>query len=360
MEDARLSRRDPLALLVEHERLRAGDRLPHRGRLLVEQLGLEVAHALALREAVHPEDERVREDLAQRVVEARRERGRGVRHALDALEPQRLPLVHADERRVDGRHAREDGDLLLLHPLQHLRGIDEGPLEHERRAHANGHEELVEAVVEGEREDVQDPLLGAEAQVLAQAARGEHHVAVSHHHALRVARAARGVDERGEVERDRPRSLHGVALCQQVLVGGHPVEVAASGLDHALERGHALGGPPRDLRDRAFRDDERGLAVVEDVRELVLLRLRVDDDEDAARDERPEDGDDAGERVVREHDHAVAALEALALERRREAARRVEQLRVREPLAVDDERGLLRRRRRGRAQAVVQQAVLDH
>ena len=67
---------------------------------------------------------------------------------------------------------------------------------------------------------------------------------------------------------------------------------------------------------------ERRLGVREDVRELVLLRLRIHHDEDAARDQRPEDRDDAGKRVVREHDDAVAALEPELLQRPGEALRR--------------------------------------
>ena len=147
---------------------------------------------------------------------------------------------------------------------------------------------------------------------------------------------------------------------QQLLVRRHAVEVAAARLHHALERRHALGGPSGDLRDRALRDDERGFAVAQDVGELVLLRLRVHHDEDPARDQRPEDRDDAWQRVVREHDDPVAALEALTLERRREAAGRVEQLRIGQPLPVHDERRLVRRRRGTREEAVVEQAVHAH
>ena len=76
VEDAGLAGLDRPAGGVEHEGLGAGDRLADRGRLLVHELGLEVADALALGEAVHAEDERVREALEQAVVEVRRQRRR--------------------------------------------------------------------------------------------------------------------------------------------------------------------------------------------------------------------------------------------------------------------------------------------
>ncbi len=91
-----------------------------------------------------------------------------------------------------------------------------------------------------------------------------------------------------------------------------------------------------------------------------MLRLRIDDDEDAAGDQRAEDGDHTGKRVVGEHDDPVAAFEAELLERLREASSRVEQLRVGEPLAVDEERRLLGLGVGGGSEAVVEEAALAH
>ena len=227
VEDARLARRDGPALVVEHERLGAGDRLADGGRLLVEQLRLEVAHALALGQPVHAEDERVREDLAQRVVEARRQRGGGVRDALDRSGTERRPLVHRDERRVDGRHAGEDGDLLLLEPLEHLGGVDERPLEHERRAAAarssaagRGRSRTPAAA----RSRIRS--LRAEPQVLGDAARREHHVprgSSSRPSGCRCCRTCRSA-RRGRAGSCPGRAATGSPSASEALEREHPLD----------------------------------------------------------------------------------------------------------------------------------------
>ncbi len=290
------------------------------------QLRLQVAHPLALGEPVHAEDERVREDLVKGVVEARRKRCGCVRHAPDTGEDEWAPFVHGQERRVDGRHSGEDGRLLLLEPLEDLSGVDEGALEEERPNHAYAHQQLVQAVVERKWEHGQDAILRPEAEVLGDAPRRKDHALVGHHHALGAARAPRRVDERGQVQRDRARRARSrLGAGNEVFEVGHPFDLLGTpSADRRFERGRSLSGSRRNTGDASFGDEDCRVAVLEDVGELVLLRLRVDDDEDPAREQRSEDRGHAEERVVREHDDAVAALEPKVLERACEAKRRIQ------------------------------------
>ena len=285
--------------------------------------------------------------------------GGGVRQPRDVRE--RPLALHPEQRRVDRRDAREDGDLLLVEPLQRLGREDERALERERRAEPHRHQQLVEPVVEGERQDAEDPVVRAQAQVLRDAPGREHHVRVRQHHALRVPGAPGGVDQRREVDRDRAR------------VGG-------SGLgrvDRLLEVAHALVGRRRAptertllsvrlrldrrrpvAREAGLGEQDARLAVVEDERELVGLRLRVDDHEDAAGEQRPEDRDAARRGVVHEDRDAIAALEPLLLEGVREPCRLVEELRVREARLLGHDRRLVAEVVRGDEQAVVEQALM--
>ena len=203
--------------------------------------------------------------------------GGGVRQPRDARE--RPLALHPEQRRVDRRHAREDGDLLLVEPLQRLGREDERALERERGAEPHGHQQLVEPVVEGERQDAEDPVVGAQAQVLGDAARGEHHVRVRQHHALRVPGAARRVDQRREVDRDRARvGRSRLGAVDRLLEVAHAlVGVAGTDGEDALERAVPSIAGVEVAREAGLREQDARLAVVEDERELVGLRLRVDD-----------------------------------------------------------------------------------
>ena len=69
-------------------------------------------------------------------------------------------MGHAEDGRVDRGDGGKDGGLLVPHPLQRLRRKRERPLEQERGAQADRQEQLVQAVREGERQDVEDPASG--------------------------------------------------------------------------------------------------------------------------------------------------------------------------------------------------------
>src|SRR2546423_10077207 len=103
----------------------------------------------------------------------------------------------------------------------------------------------------------------------------------------------------------------------------------------------------------SLRDEEHRLAVAEDERELLGLRLRVDEREGTAGDERPEDRGGALRGVVEIESDPVAMLETIALENSSEPNRVVEQLAVGSSPVLVHDRVFVEVRRSGVEQAVV-------
>src|SRR6185437_7373460 len=137
-------------------------------RLRVYELWGEVAHPLALRDAVHFVDQRLGEDLAQAACEFIRKGRRRIGDAPDRRKGEGGAPVGGEERGKNGGDAGEYRDPLLAHALQHLAEESEGALQHQAGPQGDRHEELVKAVVERERQYTEDPLVLGEAQILDQ------------------------------------------------------------------------------------------------------------------------------------------------------------------------------------------------
>ena len=94
-----------------------------------------------------------------------------------------------------------------------------------------------------------------------------------------------------------PEARSRLGAGSEVFEVGHPFDLLGTpSADRRLERGRSLSGSRRNTGDASFGDEDCRVAVLEDVGELVLLRLRVDDDEDPAREQRSEDRGHAEER----------------------------------------------------------------
>ena len=249
-----------------------GIALPDRRRLLVEQLGLEVADALALREAVHAEDERVREELEQAVVEVRRERRGRVRHRVTLGNGRARPCIPSSVAYTVGT----PGKTVISSSSSRFSVSareDERALEERASRRAARHQQLVEAVVERERQDAQDPVVGAEPQVLARCCprrRPCSRASASRPSGCRCSPTCRSArrGRRGIV----PGSAGaGSAASMRLLEVAH-VAVPAACREHAAQLTRALDRVRRVLercdvhaREARLGEQERRLAVVEDV-----------------------------------------------------------------------------------------------
>jgi hypothetical protein len=156
----------------------------------------------------------------------------------------------------------------------------------ERRAHAHGHQQLIEPIVEGQRQDVEDPVVLAEPQIGGERVRGEAHRTMRHHHRLGTAGASGGVDQRGEVARAAGRRPEQLAVPRELVdieqsLGS--LEGHAPGLDLTWPRA-ALFAEQRGDHRRALRirDDEARFAIPQQKSQLVPPRLRMNEHEDAA------------------------------------------------------------------------------
>ena len=229
--------------------LGAGDRDPDRGRTRVELVGRQVRRALALRQPVHRVEARVRERAADRGDGRRGERGARVRQEAQVGQLAIGEATQRDEHVEDRRDARQAGDPGLLEQLHHAPREREARLEHQRRSHAHRHQELVEAVVERQRQRAEDPVRLVHAQVLDDRVRGERHVAVGERDPLRVAGRAGGVDDGREVDADRRP------------VGCAVVEDQLADLGDDRDRGRRERPPPR--RPRPARASQSTAAAPE-------------------------------------------------------------------------------------------------
>ncbi len=194
------------------------------------------------------------------------------------------------------------GDALVDHRLQHLGRERERPLEHQPGAHARRHDQLIEPVVERQRQHAEDDVVFLHPQVGADRRRRRQHVAVREHHALRVAGRARGVDDRGEIDVEAAARRRRVALGRQIRIlrpDDRAFQVRRAGRRRLPDGAQVLVG-----------DEERRPAVLEVVLELVGLGQRVDDRHHRAGLEHGPERDHGVHRVVAVDDDPVAALDA--------------------------------------------------
>ena len=177
---------------------------------------------------------------------------------------------------------------------------------------------------------------------------------VRHHHALREARGARGVDDHREVDVDAGQcrsatSAHASASrqCMAPASAGAPEPPAT--MVSFTEGASASASAAAAVR-LCWVTSAAAPRIVEDVGELLRLGRCIDGREDRAGLERREDRHDGFDAIVHEDDDAVAALHALRRKRRRQpVGGEVDVLEGRPELA-GDQRRLARRAPRARSQ----------
>jgi hypothetical protein len=176
------------------------------------------------------------------------------------------------------RHTGEAGDALPCALPDHVAG-QQIVVQHHRRADVEAGGQLAEAGIEAEWQHRQDPVLRGILQILADADRAGDHVAMGEDHALRHAGAARGVEDRGDIQVDdtvagagrvrqhrRPVDKAGGARCSRRRAHVHDVGEAAALGKRRGQPHQAFGGGHKHAH----------FAVGQDVRHLLALEQRVD------------------------------------------------------------------------------------
>ena len=127
-----------------------------------------------------------------------------------------------------------------------------------------------------ERQDAEDPILAAQAEVLDDRVRDERHVAMQERDALRLARRARRVDDRREVDVHRLRPQPGrVRLGLDQLLQRRRLPDTAADADDVQQLRRAQRRVCHDVRVARVADGDRRAGVLEEERELLLLGRRV-------------------------------------------------------------------------------------
>ncbi len=254
--------------------------------------------------------------------------------------------VVAQEQRGDHRHDRQAGDALLRHQLQHQRRIHERPLEHDAGAGLEGQEQLVEPVVERERQNVEDDVALGVPQVAVDRGRGRDDVRVRQHDALRAAGGTRGVDQRGQVEIDHRRGSRRGVRVHERLERYRPFDPPRFGRRCARHARQYHRRAIRQPRQRLVQHRHGALvgnqharrAIGQHVGQLVGLGRRVDRNEDGAGAQRAENREHRLDAVVEVDGDAIAADHAEAREPRGHARHLAVQLAVRQPASGAHER----------------------
>ncbi len=206
-----------------------------------------------------------------------------------------------------------------LHPVQDRLREGEGLFQHQRRAELRRHQHLIEAVVERDRQHVQDDVVGRVLEIGGDRGRRGDDVLMRHHHALRESRssprcrsASRG---RGRCRARGSASL-GAAQAPRTTrsrCGTSPSPPVATIVEHEARTG--LGSASAATASSfVLREERSRAAIVDDEGELVRLGRGIDRAEHGAGLEHGEDRDHRFPAIVHEDDDAIAAL------RRRPAA----------------------------------------
>ena len=194
----------------------------------------------------------------------------------------------------------------------------------------------------GQGQDPDGPLRPVQLVEARGGARVRFQIVVRQGHSLGRPRGARGVENDGEVPRASRHRLEGIRLARDLLgEGAHGPLPAAIHEEHVLqarEPPHLLLDFPDHVRGG---DDDLGLGVGEDMRDLLLAEQEDHRHDDAARAQDAAVAlDDLG--TVRQHDHhAIARADPEATEGVGHATGRAVLVHVRQPPPLEGKRFVL-------------------
>ena len=313
-----------LASVIDEIDLDVGQRLADGSCAAVDLLRRKEGGSERLGHSIHQVNPGLRQGGAQRPEDRLGKGGPRIRHVAQVRE---LVLVERGaflgEKRPERRHSTHPADPLTEEKVDDFRGKAE-PAQHEGCTVQEGAHELEQPVIETEREDAQDPVLGRIGQIAgAETSRGKD-VAVREHHPFGAACRARGVNDGGKVDAQAKIPRRVVVLSGEdrreveaapALLGG---PAGSPGQDEA-QRVHGLEGLLQEPQAGGIGDDGRDAAIVQDVGDLRGKQKRVDGHEHRPGLEDSKNGDHLVDRFAEEGGHPVPAADAHLLQGVREA-----------------------------------------
>jgi len=241
-----------------------------------------------------------------------------------------FPPRQAEEQAENGRHPREPGHLFLDHPLDDYLGIDKIFLEDEGAAETEYHEQLVEPVIEGKRQDAEHNILFRVLQIGGDGGDRGVHVEMGHHHPFGIAGAAGGIDESGQIDVDNPWQIspdrrRGENFSQRR--GVRPLLAGRIEHDHP-EPGEIRTQPLERQPARPLRNEDGGAAIPQHIDQLVVLGGGIEADKDPSRHQDGIDRHTGIGRIIHVEQNPVAAPDADADQMAGQAISRRPELRI--------------------------------
>ena len=178
------------------------------------------------------------------------------------------------------------------------------------------------------------------------------------HHPLGFAGGAGGIEQRGQVQRDRGLGRRrGRRVGQRFVQIFHPrrQRLGVGRAQHPQGR-RLFRHRTEHARQMRLGEQRASARVAQDEGQLVALGLGIDGDEHAAGQQHAEDGRGAPPAVVHENHHAVAALHAARTQGMGQATGVVRHLAVAQPRVSGDQRRALRIARDRGEQDLLQEA----
>ena len=292
---AHLSGLARFALVVDDVELHVGDRLADGARADVDLPGVEVGGAEGFGEAVHGVEVGVGEvggdvfDHQRRDVAARGADDPDAAEVSGVGDAVGVGVEHPGD--VD-RHQRQDRHLVVDEMVEKVRTQGEA-VQRQGRAPVEGRKDLVEAVVEVEREDPREHILVADAEVAADDPGAVGEGAVVDDDSFGVAGGAEAVGD------------DGVGVAADIALQRPPADFADLGEGDVGFVGGGVGDDGAgvvdgfDVCDLVLVGEEAGDgAVVDDVADLLGFEESGDGDQDVGGGEDGQDGDDLIEALL--------------------------------------------------------------
>jgi len=281
------------SLGVHDQDLGPGDRPPDRAGLAVQTLGRQIGAAEGLGQAVHEHERGPWVARAQLANRALGQAATAVGHHAQLRQRLAAEAFHLQQLQPERRHRGHHGGARLAQrpddPGGHGRALD-----HQLGADRGRAQQLVQPVVEVQRQQRGDAVLGPQTEVLHDGGDAGPEVAVRKRDSLGPAGRARGVDDLRHVVGD----------------AGHGSEVAGAG--QRVEGDHAGAAAQRSreaLEDRAVGQQQAGPGVLEHVLDLARAQALVDQHGDRPGAQRPEEGSRGAGAARGQYRHSLTGRE---------------------------------------------------
>ncbi len=187
------------AFVVRQPDFFIGHAAPDAAGAHIELFRRQVGHPLALGQPVHGKQRGLRKQRANLRNLRLRQGRRGIGDQPQRREIELMERLEVGQQGEHGGHAGKHRHPLPRHIGQHLDRKGERALQQHGGAQAEGHENLIQPIVERQRQGADDDVVLPQPEVAAHRAQRGEHVEMREHHPFGIAGRARGVNDGGQI-----------------------------------------------------------------------------------------------------------------------------------------------------------------